>query len=63
MLRVIVENAIQPDCFAPLRLCASAPLRLCASAPLRLCASAPLRLCASAPLREPSLNSYTALQR
>jgi hypothetical protein len=39
MLRVIVENAIQPDCFAPLRLCASAPLR------------------------EPSLNSYTALQR
>jgi hypothetical protein len=32
MLRVIVETAIQPDCFAPLRLCASAPLRLCASA-------------------------------
>lgn len=31
MLRVIVENAIQPDCFAL--------------------------------LREPSLNSYTALQR
>jgi len=47
MLSVIVENAIQPDCFAPLRLCASAPLRLCASAPLR----------------EPSPNSYTALLR